>query len=82
MEDAIEQAKAEIREAVDHNTEVVNNNLVSWLNFKYEDVFEAIEEIKNDLVAEQQSILVAAAAELEADALQAMEEVIANLGNN
>lgn len=82
LEDAIEQAKAEIRETVDHYTNIVNNNLVKELNFKYEEVFAAIEEIKDNLVAEQEAILAAAAAELEAEALAAMDEVIANLGND
>lgn len=82
LEDAIEQAKAEITEQVNRYAEGVNYSLVKELNFKYEEVINAIEEIKDNLVEEQKAILTAAAQELEAEALAAMEEVINNIGNN
>ena len=82
LEEAIEQAKTEIRAEVERYVDVVNSNLLNDLERIYENVFAEIEQIKERLVAEQQSILANVAAELEAEALAAMDEVIRNLGND
>ncbi|MBN6885214.1 ElaB/YqjD/DUF883 family membrane-anchored ribosome-binding protein [Cytobacillus horneckiae] len=81
LESAIIRAKEELTADVDDYTEIVSRNLNNQAVWKGEEIREELDRILAGMVAEQQAIITAKAAELEADAKQSLDDVVAGIGN-
>ncbi|SET08800.1 hypothetical protein SAMN05216389_105118 [Oceanobacillus limi] len=80
LEDAIEAAKGAIESELANQEEITARNLKNQVDFAVRDVREAVNNLLDELVEEQQSIIADAAAELENEAIDALDEVVAGLG--
>ncbi|SET17462.1 hypothetical protein SAMN05421676_103127 [Salinibacillus kushneri] len=80
LEEAIENAKAEIEAGLANHEEITVSNLNNQIDFAIRDTRNIVEETLNGLVEEQQTIIAEAAAELEGDAMDALDEVVAGIG--
>lgn len=81
LEDAIENAKSELSTELDHRGENLTDNLTTRIDFQIIDVRNAVDEIVTELVQEQQNVIASTAQELEDDAKQALDDVVAGIGN-
>ncbi|MDQ0269153.1 ElaB/YqjD/DUF883 family membrane-anchored ribosome-binding protein [Cytobacillus purgationiresistens] len=79
LEEAIRQAKAELTAGVDNYSEVVTRNLSNQATWKGEDIREALDGILAKMVTDQQTIITAKAAELELNAKQSLDDVVAGI---
>ncbi|KMJ56824.1 hypothetical protein AB685_20095 [Bacillus sp. LL01] len=81
LEDAIEQAKAELSAQLAMEEQVSRYNLEQQITFKLSDLREALTTIINGLVREQQNIITAKALELEEEAKASLDEVMESIND-
>ncbi|WP_404458090.1 hypothetical protein [Oceanobacillus kapialis] len=81
LEEAIRQAREEITAEVENQKEITTRNLQNQINFKINDVREVVEELLEELVAEQQEIITAAAQTLEDEAKAALDDVVSSMSS-
>lgn len=80
LEDAIENAQAEIEAEMDNQEEMTASNLNNHIDGFIGDLRRTLDGLLEDLVQEQETIIADAAAGLETDAINALDEVVAGIG--
>ncbi|HLR80390.1 MAG TPA: hypothetical protein VK119_07380 [Bacillota bacterium] len=79
LEEAIEAAKGEISEELDVQGENLENNLKTQIDHEIENVRRVVKGLLADLTAEQQKIIEEHAQDLEDEAKNALDEVVAGI---
>ncbi|MFD2044763.1 hypothetical protein ACFSTA_07590 [Ornithinibacillus salinisoli] len=79
LEDAIREAQEALTAELENQEEIITRNLIQQVDWHINDLRTTVTELLNGLVEEQQAIIVAAAEELEADALEALDEVVSGI---
>ncbi|WP_337017653.1 hypothetical protein [Oceanobacillus massiliensis] len=80
LEAAIAAAIGELEAEINNQEEIMTRNLKNQINFAINDVRATLEDLLDELVEEQQAIIADAAAELEGDAIEALDDVVAGMG--
>ncbi|WP_010648065.1 hypothetical protein [Oceanobacillus massiliensis] len=80
LEAAIAAAIGELEAEIDNQEEIVTRNLKNQVDWAIDYVRATLEELLDELVEEQQVIIADAAAELEGDAIDALDDVVAGMG--
>jgi|SRR5699024_2408531 len=80
LEDAIEEAKGVIREELDKKGDNLEDNLNGQVDHEIEKLKRVVSETLYDLAKEQETLIEEAAADLEQEAKDAMDDVFNNAG--
>lgn len=81
LEDEIEKAKKELAEGIDFHSDNLTDNLTKEIDFSIQTVKEVVNDLKVELIEEQQTIIVTTAEELEQDAKDSLDDVVSDMNN-
>lgn len=81
LEDEIEKAKKELAEGIDFHSDNLTDNLTKEIDFSIQTVKEVVDDLKVELIEEQQTIIAATAEELEQDAKDSLDDVVSDMNN-
>ncbi|TXL65025.1 hypothetical protein FHP05_07755 [Cerasibacillus terrae] len=79
LEDAVENAQAEIEAEVNKGSDMLVHNLTNLVDHKVEELRRNVREIVDRFVKEQEKAIVTKATELENDAKQALDDVVSGI---
>jgi len=81
LEEAIQNAQEELAAEIDSQEEITTRNLRNQVDFHIEDLRGEVETLLEGLVEEQKNIIIAAAQDLEDDAIQALEDAAGGIND-
>lgn len=79
LEQAIQNAQDELAAAIDTHETMTITNLRNQVDWHIDDLRENVEALLEGLVEEQQNIIIAAAQDLEDDAINALDDVVSGI---